>query len=365
MCGVTVRSETGLDALDGCFQSIVIRLPNWVGDAVMATPALRALRRAFPRAAISAAATGPVVRLLQGSRSVDRWFALEPKGRHGGLLGWWRAGRELRRFAPDLFVVLPHSLSGALLATAARPRVRLGYWTRERFAFLDVKPRAAMAGRRRLPIPMTRLYLDLLRAVGVEDGDERLELEISREEEERADAALARLGVGRDEPFAAASPGASFGSSKHWTVEGFADTVRGLHARHGWRTLVLCGPGEEELARSIARAAGPPAVDTAAAPIALELLKPVLRRARLLVTTDTGPRHVATAFRTPVVVLMGPTDPRHTASNLERTRVVRVDVECGPCHLKTCPLDHRCMTSLTAADALSAAESLLEPVAAV
>jgi heptosyltransferase-2 len=93
-------------------------------------------------------------------------------------------------------------------------------------------------------------------------------------------------------------------------------------------------------------------------------LKPVLRRARLLVTTDTGPRHVATAFGTPAVVVMGPTDPRHTASNLDRTRVLRVDVECGPCHLKTCPIDHRCMTALTATDALRAADSLLEPVAA-
>ena len=76
--------------------------------------------------------------------------------------------------------------------------------------------------------------------------------------------------------------------------------------------------------------------------------------------TDTGPRHIATAFDIPTVVLMGPTDPRYTASNLTWTRVLRIDVECGPCHLKICPLDHRCMTGIHAADVLQAAAELLE-----
>jgi heptosyltransferase-2 len=343
---------------------ILVRLPNWVGDVVMATPAMRAIRRAAPRARVVAVGGGAAGRLLSGLSSIDEFVALDRAGRHGGWFGWWRAGRELARRRPDLFVVLPHSLSSALLATASGARTRLGYWTRERSFLLDAKPRLAMEGARRLPIPMTRLYLELLRAIGVDDCDERLELAISTDEQERANVELERLGLAADEPYAAVNPGASFGSSKFWTVDAFAQTIRGLRERHGLRSLVLCGPGEESLARSIALAAGPAAVDTSAQPLALELLKPVLRRARLLVTTDTGPRHVATAFQTPCVVVMGPTDPRHTASNLEHTRVLRVDVDCGPCHLKTCPLDHRCMTSLTASDALRATESLLEPAAA-
>jgi heptosyltransferase-2 len=362
MCAVRGDSLTSTNPR---WHSIVIRLPNWVGDAVMATPALRALRAAAPAARIVAVGTQSVGRLLAGLASIDEFVPLEPNGRHRGLLGWWRFGRELRRFRPDLFVVLPHSVSSALLAFASGAKCRLGYRTRERFLLLDVKPRPAMEGARRLPIPMTRLYLDLLRAVGVDSNDERLELAVSDEENTRAAAELARLGLEPDEPFAAVNPGASFGSSKLWTVDGFAGTIRGLRERRGWRSLVLCGPGEEELARSIARAAGDAAIDTSAAPLPIELLKPVLRRARLLVTTDAGPRHVATAFSTPTVVLMGPTDPRHTASNLELTRVVRIDVDCGPCHLKTCPFEHhRCMTGLSAADALRASSELLEPVAA-
>ncbi len=328
----------------------------------MATPLLRALRRAAPHAAITAVGTPAAGRLLRGLPFFDRFFALERRGRHGGWFGWWRAGRELAAAGRiDLHLLLPHSLSATLVAKASGARSVAGYWTRERSLLIDVKPRQAMEGRRRQPIPMTRLYLDLLRALVPDDHDERLALAIDADERARAAAELARLRVAPDEPIAAVNPGAAFGASKFWTVEEFAATVRGLAERQRMRTLILCGPGEEPLARSIAAAAGSAAIDTSAAPIALELLKPVLQRARLLVTTDTGPRHVATAVGTPCVVVMGPTDPRHTASNLERTRVLRVDVPCGPCHLKVCPLDHRCMTSLTAEMALRAAAELLAP----
>jgi heptosyltransferase-2 len=360
------RSETVNGVAVSMCRRIAIRLPNWVGDVVMATPALRALRRAAPHAELVAIGTPAAGRLLAGSPNFDRFFAIERSGRHGGWFGWWRAGRELAAGGPiDLHLLLPHSLSSALLAVASRARCRAGYWSRERAVLLQVKPRAVMDGRRRLPIPMTRLYLDLLRALGIDEVDERLELPLSAEEQRRGDAALLAFGVGPDDRFLAANPGAAFGASKCWTVEGFAATIAGLHARHGLRSLVLCGPGEEPLARAIAEAAGAAAIDTSRQVLPLELLKPVLRRSALLVTTDTGPRHVATAFRTPCVVVMGPTDPRHTASNLERTRVLRVDVPCGPCHLKTCPLDHRCMTAVTPAMALAAAAQLLSvPTAA-
>ncbi|MSR45520.1 MAG: glycosyltransferase family 9 protein [Planctomycetes bacterium] len=339
---------------------IAVRLPNWVGDVVMATPLLRALRSAAPHATITAIGTAPCGRLLAGAPWFDRYVALDARGRHGGLLGWWRAGRDVAADGrPDLHLLLPHSLSSGLIGVASRARCLAGYWTRERGWLLDCKPRLALEGRRRLPLPMTRLYLDLLRALGVDARDESLALPLSEAETTRGEAMLHAFGIDSNESFIAANPGAAFGASKFWTVEGFAETIRGLHQRRGWRTLVLCGPGEAAQARTIADAAGPAAIDTSSAPVPLELLKPVLRRAALLLTTDTGPRHIATAFKTPCVVLMGPTDPRHTASNLERTRVLRVDVPCGPCHLKTCPLDHRCMTSLTAAMALQATDELL------
>jgi len=210
-----------------------------------------------------------------------------------------------------------------------------------------------------MPRPMPWHYLALLGTLGISGVDPRLELPISADEDDRAREHLTRRGLEDGEPYFAVNPGASFGASKFWTVEAFADTIRGLHRRHGARTLVLCGPGEETMASRISAEAGNAAVDTSEEFLPLDLLKPVLRDARVLVTTDTGPRHLATAFGTPVVVVMGPTDPRYTACNLERTRVLRLEVECGPCHLKICPLDHRCMLGLTADQALNAVDELL------
>jgi heptosyltransferase-2 len=89
------------------------------------------------------------------------------------------------------------------------------------------------------------------------------------------------------------------------------------------------------------------------------MLKPLVKRCDLLVTNDTGPRHYAVAFDVPVVVIMGPTDPRYTSSNLGKTTVIRIDLDCSPCHRKTCPTDHRCMTKITPEMVFEAGEKLL------
>jgi heptosyltransferase-2 len=96
--------------------------------------------------------------------------------------------------------------------------------------------------------------------------------------------------------------------------------------------------------------------------VPLDVLKPLVRRAAAMVTPDSGPRHVAVAFGVPTVVLMGPTDPGYTGRNLQRTTILRHDVECGPCHLPVCPLDHRCMTLITVDEVLAATLKGLNPV---
>jgi heptosyltransferase-2 len=326
----------------------------------MATPALRALRGHFPKARLLAVATPPICRLLAAHPGIDEFLEYDRRRRHRGLRGMLRLAQELRARRPGAGIVFPHSTSSALQFRLAGIRELLGYSSLERRWLLRHAPRPPRGpGGTRLPEPMTLHYTRLLESVGIPERGQHLELTVNEEEDGLARAALLRLGLEAGEPYFAINPGASFGASKFWTREGFVGTVQGLHAQDGVRSLILCGPGEEELAAAIARDSGEAAIDTSAAPLPLELLKPVLRDARLLVTTDTGPRHIATAFGVPTVVVMGPTDPRYTATNLERTRVLRVDVDCGPCHLKTCPLDHRCMTRLTARDALEACAELL------
>jgi heptosyltransferase-2 len=133
-----------------------------------------------------------------------------------------------------------------------------------------------------------------------------------------------------------------------------------LSERFDCKLLLFIGPGEEEIGRTIVKLSKACIIDTGPDKVDLALLKPLIKRCRLLITNDTGPRHYAVAFDIPVVVIMGPTDPRYTHVNLEKTVVLRHDLECSPCHLKECSLNHNCMTEISPEAVLTASEQLLE-----
>jgi len=144
------------------------------------------------------------------------------------------------------------------------------------------------------------------------------------------------------------NPGASFGSSKCWPPEYFARLAELLQEALRCRILLLVGPGEEGIAQRIVTASRARIINTADARVTLAQLKPLIKRCDLLVTNDTGPRHYAVAFGVPHIVLMGPTNARYTASNLEHTTVLQRSLPCVPCHKKTCPLGHHaCMREIT------------------
>ena len=158
------------------------------------------------------------------------------------------------------------------------------------------------------------------------------------------------------------NPGAKFGSSKCWPPHYFSDLADMLAKRWDCKLLLFIGPGEEDLGRSIAEASNARIIDTGPDRVDLALLKPLIKRCQLLVTNDTGPRHYAVAFEVPVLVIMGPTDPRYTDTNLEKTLVLRQELDCSPCHEKTCSLDHECMAGITPEDVLKGSEKLLEEI---
>jgi heptosyltransferase-2 len=329
-----------------------VRLPNWVGDVVMATPALAALRAGHPAAEIVAEGRPYLAGLVRGIPSVDAFL---PE-----LRGLSARARALRARGFALAVVLPDSVRSALAPFLARVPVRAGY-ARDplRRALLTRALAPPREAGRRVPISMIERYLRITRALGCPDVEPRTSLSVDAAARETAARRLAEAGLAPGARTLVVTPGASFGSSKLWPPGHFAAAADAIAKRHGLAVVLAPGPGEEALCREIARALEAPAAVLAEPPTSLAELAALIGSAALHLGNDTGPRHIAVALGTPTVVLIGPTDPRHTAHQLERQRVLREDVPCSPCGLKACPIDHRCMTRIGPERAVAAAAELL------
>jgi len=337
-------------------EKIVVRLPNWVGDAVMATAALRSIRLGYPDAQIYLYGKAKLLDLLGGLDGCDVTIPLGP-----GSGRVWSEAAALKPHRFDLGLLLPNSFSSALVFFLGGVKRRTGYGLNGRSFLLNRRIPISARARKKNPQPMTAYYLNIARFAGGAETGEDLELAVDPEGDSRAGAFLQERGLGDARPLIGLNAGSSFGPSKCWTPEGFARLSDAIHDELGGRTLLLCGPGEEEIARQIVDRARRPIIDTSREVLPFSVLKSVMKRLQLLVTTDTGPRHIAVAFGIPVVVLMGPTNPAYTASNLDRTRVVRVDLECAPCHKKECDREHACMREITAEEVLARARELLSP----
>jgi heptosyltransferase-2 len=213
---------------------------------------------------------------------------------------------------------------------------------------------------RAIPTPIVDDYNRIAEFAGCPPPSRRLELFTTAHDEEAADAVWQRAGLPHAAEVICLNPGAAFGSAKHWPARHFADLARLLVDRRGSRVLVLCGPGERDLARQITELADRAEVATLAdLPLSLGLTKACIRRADLLVTTDSGPRHFAAAFDRPVVTLFGPTHIAWSETYHPRAVHLQKQVSCGPCQRRVCPLDHRCMKGLLPVDVFAAVAELL------
>ena len=339
---------------------ILVRAPTWVGDVVMATPALRALKTAHPQAELVLEARPFMRELVDGLATVDA-FLPDASGDAGrGVRAVLSRAARLRSERFDWAVLLPDSARAAAAPFLARIPVRVGY-ARDplRRAMLTRSLEPPSVDGKRVPISMVERYLRLTRELGCPDRGEQLDLAIDESARRHVRARLEAAGGPAAGDYVVVTPGANFGASKLWPAEHFATACDRLAREHGLCPVLAPGPGEEAIVAAIAERMQEKPVTLVDPVTGLAGLAALIDDARLLLTNDTGPRHIAVARGTPVVVVMGPTDPRHTAHLLERQRVLREDVDCSPCHLKVCPIDHRCMTRLSPERAVQAAEELL------
>jgi heptosyltransferase-2 len=305
--------------------------------------------------------------VLEGLPFFDRVIPFRKKDTHRGARGMARLAKELRRERFELAVCCPNSFSSALaLRWAGVPR-RVGWSYGGRGFLLTDRLVPEMKGHRRVPRPMPEYYLDLARHLGCEILAEHTELATTPEGDAEAEKFLAARGVAPGTPLLGLNVGASFGPSKLWHARGFAGVAAALRRTRGMRAIVLSGPGEEALGKTIEDAVaasdgGADVVRTSDTFLSIAGLKSVVNRLALLVTTDTGPRHFALALDVPCVCVMGSTDPRMTDQPATRSEVVRLAplLDCMPCHEKVCPLvHHKCLEDLGPEPVLAACDRVL------
>jgi len=336
-------------------ETLAVRCPNWVGDIVMATPVFECLRQNLPGTCI----VGVLKSNMQAIVRDGPWFDVLVDGNDKSWAGFRRMRRQLRILAPDAALLLTNSLRSALTMRLSGIRQIYGYRRQWRDLLLTGGPTRAHNGTTD-PIPTVQEYLGICRWLGLDRPPELKPRLFFRAEIARRGAAfLAKYGIAPGDFLLGLNPGASFGSSKCWPAESFAELAQLCQDRFAAKVILFCGPGESDIAQAILQQTRAHIIDTRADPIDLELLKPLVKRCNLFITNDTGPRHYAVAFDVPVVVIMGPTDPRYTDACLDRTRIVRKELDCSPCHRKVCPRQHECMQQIRPADVLNAAEQVL------
>lgn len=326
-----------------------IFLPNWIGDVAMATPTLRALREHFgPQAELIGILRPYVAEVLAGTRWLDRTILCNPRSSQAGRRGL-QLVRELRRAKLDLAILLTNSLRSGLLAWASGARERIGYVRGVRGPLLTRKHYPLRRGRKLVPVPAVDYFLDLAYAAGCPPQSPRLELATTPDDEQQADHVWSRLRLPEGRQVIALNSGGAFGSAKLWPAEHFAVLARRIAAESNRPVLVLCGPNERPLARQIVAEAGHPGVQSLAdEQLGIGLTKACIRRSRLLVTTDSGPRHFAAAFDVPAVTLFGPTHIQWSENHHPLAVHVQLELDCGPCQRRICPLGHHaCMRNLS------------------
>lgn len=348
--------------------NITIFLPNWIGDCVMATPALRALRRHYgPRARMVGVMKPYVQGVLAGTKWLNDAFfydyrAKDPQLQSPALI------ERIRDFDCDVAILLTNSLRSAYIAWQGGAKERVGFAENGRGLLLSRHSRGLKLPRRgwkKIPHPAVDSYLDLAYAAGCDWESRQLELATEPADELAADQIWNDLRLPSPERVVVMHAGGGWGgtaSAKAWPQEYFAELARRMVDQLQLGVLILCGPNEREEAAAIATAAGrPQVVSLAKQKLSLGLSKACVRRSRLMVTTDSGPRHFAAAFKVPVVSLFGPTDPRWTITyHAGETRLFHA-VDCGPCAKKTCPLGHHaCMRELTVDRVFAASVRRLE-----
>ena len=361
---------------------LLVRGVNWLGDAVMTTPALLRLRERFPDSEITLLTHEKLAELWKGHPAVQRLLTFSKDD------GLFAVADRLKAAGFDCALILPNSPRSALETWLARIPKRVGHANSLRGLFLTQRvgaregrvPMRKLSGKevneriqssssltsRQNPVPRDAHqifeYLHLGAALGASPEPLEPMLALDPQETESVLKKFALHGSERG-PVLALNPGAEYGPAKRWPLERFIEAAKLMGKQTNCTWLILGGNNDRDAAANAEEALQHSgiAVHNLAGKTSLRELMAVLKFCRVLLTNDTGPMHVAAALGTPVVVPFGSTSPELTGPGLpssQRQRLLRAGAPCSPCFRRECPIDFRCMTGISVSDVVESVLSL-------
>ena len=323
---------------------IVIRGANWVGDAIMTTPVVRAVKKNFPHGHVTLLVKPWVAPVFQNNPFVDEILIYQDRGRHKKGWGTVRLSRDLRRHKFDFAVLMQNAFEAALITFLAGIPHRLGYDTDARGLLLNCCIPLDPALKK---VHLIDYYRGILKGGGLVDHGRTLDLFIGKKQRAEAETILKSHGIDLAGPVIAINPGATGGTAKRWFPDRFAALARRLASYFGVKILIFGGPGDHELGEKISIMAGGCCVNLAGT-TTLATAFALIHRCSLFITNDSGLMHAAAALGVNQVAIIGSTNPITTPPSNANARVVRVPVPCSPCMKPECRYDHhQCMDRIS------------------
>jgi heptosyltransferase-2 len=338
---------------------ILIRAANWVGDAIMTTPVIRAVRKNYPQARITVLAKPWVIPVYEHNPYLDQIMVYDNDGRHKRGWGTLLLSNDLRSKRFDLAVLMQNAFEAALISFLGGVKERLGYNTDARGILLN---RAVKMDPVLKKGHLIDYYIHILKGAGLKTDGRHLDLFLADTDRQAATALLTENRFDFSKPLIGINPGATGGTAKRWFPDRYAALAKALSGKYGVRILIFGGPGDYTLGETIRKKSEDSCINIAGK-TSLGQAFALIERCSLFVTNDSGLMHAAAALNINQVAVIGSTDFVATAPANENSTMVREDLPCSPCLKDTCPIDHRCMDRISVEMVMQACQSFLEKAA--
>jgi len=337
-------------------RNLLIRSTNWIGDAVMTTPAIRAIRKRFPNSHVSLLAKPWVMPVFENSEHIDRLLIYDDKGRHKGIFGKFRLARDLKKYHFDAAILLQNAFEAALITFLAKIPLRVGYNTDVRQLLLTHAVSCTDEIKKQ---HQTDYYLNIIRGIGMKEDNRALYLELNQRDRLRAEKTLLEQHLSLDDKIVGINPGATYGPAKQWPLDRYAHLADKIQAFTGGRIIIFGGPNDRKLGKKISQKMQHRPIDLSGKTSLGEAMA-LIERCDLFITNDSGLMHVAAALDVPLIAVFGSTNSITTGPLSQNSRIVQVPLECSPCLRPECPKGHlNCMDQISVEMVFRSAKDML------